>query len=305
MAHSYLEYFRLKAIISYLRYSDPEKPATPSPDDSFTIPSRDGRRDIKINTYRPRAASGSPSPTLLNWNGGAFVFDGHGADEPFYRRIADEAGYAVLDASYALAPEYPFPGGLEDAEELVLHVLKHPGAYDADSLVLCGFSSGGNLALAAAADLERRAKIPHGAVRAVAAFYPPTNMTVHPADKKTLDGALPAIPPLLRFFMSTFSAAYLPPGVDPSDPRASVLEADPKHFPDNMLIITAEKDRLAPEAEALADKLQKAGKSVLLKRFDGARHGWDKTRDEGSQDAKVRDEAYGLVVKYLLDLQQS
>ena len=49
MAHSYLEYYRLKAIITYLRYSDDEKPAPPSPDDSFTIPSRDGKRKITVN----------------------------------------------------------------------------------------------------------------------------------------------------------------------------------------------------------------------------------------------------------------
>ncbi|ETS81625.1 hypothetical protein PFICI_06627 [Pestalotiopsis fici W106-1] len=303
MAHSYLEYFRLKAIISYLRYTDDEKPTPPSPDDSFTIPSRDEKRRITVNVYQPKPAS-KPSPVLLNWNGGAFVFDGHGADEPFCRRVADEAGYTVLDANYALAPEYPFPCGVEDAEDLVLYVLQHPDVYNVKNIVLSGFSSGGNLALAAASDLEKQAKISNNAIRGLVAFYPPTSMLVHPAEKKLLNGALPPIPPLLKFFMSTFSSAYLPPGANPSDPRASVLEADPEHFPDNLLIITAEKDRLAPEAEALATKLQDVGKNVQLKRYDGVRHGWDKTKDDESHDAKVRDEAYSLVVNYLLDLKK-
>lgn len=243
---------------------------------------------------------------LLNWNGGAFVFDAHGADELFCRRVADEAGYTVLDASYALAPEHPFPSGLEDAEDLVLYVLQHADVYDAKNVVLSGFSSGGNLALAAAANLQHQSKLPSSkAIRAVTAFYPPTSMVIHPAEKKTLDGTLPPVPPFLHFLMGTFRSAYLPAGTDLADTRVSVLEADPEDFPDHVLIITAEKDRLAPEAETLATKLQRAGKSVVLRRFDGVRHGWDKTRDHESQDAKVRDEAYGVVVDYLLGLKQS
>ena len=253
---------------------------------------------------RPRTTT-NPSPVLLNWNGGAFVFNAHGADEPFCKHIANEAGYTVLDASCALAPEHPFPSGLEDAEDLLLYVLQHPDVYDAKKIVLSGFSSGANLALAAAANLNRQSKIPRTSIRAVVVFYPPTSMVIHPAGKRMLDGTLPHVPPLLRFLMGTFRAAYLPPGVDPSDPRVSVLEADPEHFPDDLIVITAEKDRLAPEAETLATKLQSAGKNVLLKRFDGVRHGWDKTKDDESNNAKVRDEAYGLVVSYLSGLDKT
>jgi acetyl esterase/lipase len=209
----------------------------------------------------------------------------------------------VLDASYALAPEYPFPAALEDVEDLVMQVLRHPDKYDAENIVLSGFSSGANLALAAAANPEQ-SKIPNKAIRAVSVFYPPTNMTIPPADKRAADGSLPTIPALLGSIMNAFRTSYMPPGVDPADPRISVLMADPNNFPDHVLIITAEKDRLAPEAEELAAKLKKAGKQVLLKRFDGVEHGWDKTNNEESNDAKVRDEAYDLVIKFLSDVRQ-
>ncbi|KAI1839479.1 hypothetical protein JX266_014310 [Neoarthrinium moseri] len=301
MAHSYLEYLRLKAIVSALRYFDGEKPAEPRPDDSFTFTSSDGQREVKVNIYNSKIGT-EPKPVVLNWNGGAFVFAAHGSDDLFCRRVADQTMYTVLDASYALAPEYPFPSAVEDAEELVLQVLKRPTEYDSRNIVLSGFSSGGNLALAAASNLERQSKILSDVIRAVAVFYPPTNMTIPPAEKRTSDGSLPPIPPVLGIIMNAFRSSYLPPGVDPADPRASVLVADPNTFPDRMLIITAEKDRLAPEAEELAGKLQKAGKDVLLKRFNGVAHGWDKTKDEESDDARVRDEAYSLVVKFLSGL---
>ncbi|GKT50063.1 esterase [Colletotrichum spaethianum] len=298
MAHSYLEYARLKAIITALRFFDGEKPATPSPDDSFKYVSRDSKRELKVNVYRSKIAS-NPTPVLVNWNGGAFVFDGHGSDEPFCRHIADKTAYAVLDASYALAPEYPFPSALEDVEDLVLKVFEQPAEYDVRNVVLSGFSSGGNLALAAAANLKKEAKLGINSVRGVSVFYPPTNMAIPPAEKRHLDGSLPDIPALLGVLMNTFRSAYLPPGVDPVDPRISVLEADPVAFPENILIIAAEKDRLAPEARELAGKLEHAGKNVLFKIFDGVRHGWDKTKDEASNEARVRDEAYSLVVNFL------
>jgi acetyl esterase/lipase len=209
----------------------------------------------------------------------------------------------VLDASYALAPEYPFPAALEDVEDLVLQVLGHPDKYDAKNIVLSGFSSGANLALAASANPEQ-SKIPKNAIRAVSVFYPPTNMTIAPAEKRTVDGSLPNIPTPLAIIMSAFRTSYMPPGVDPTNPRLSVLMADPNNFPDHVLIITAEKDRLTPEAEELAAKLKGVGKQVLLKRFDGVGHGWDKTKDEESNDAKVREEAYDLVIRFLSDIIQ-
>jgi acetyl esterase/lipase len=202
-----------------------------------------------------------------------------------------------------LAPEHPFPAALEDVEDLVLQVLRHPDKYDTKNIVLSGFSSGGNLALAAAANPEQ-SKIPNKAIRAISVFYPPTNMRIPPAEKRAADGSLPTIPALLGSIMNAFRSSYMPPGVDPADPRISVLMADPNNFPDHVLIITAEKDRLTPEAEELAAKLKRAGKQVLLKRFDGVDHGWDKTKDEQSNDAKVRDEAYDLVIKFLSDVRQ-
>jgi acetyl esterase/lipase len=132
-------------------------------------------------------------------------------------------------------------------------------------------------------------------------------MTVAPADKRPPGGG--GAPPaaalaLPRGVMGAFRAAYLPPGVDPADPRASVLRGDPSGFPEHVLILTAERDRLAPEAEALAGRLEDAGKKVVRKRFEGVGHGWDKTRGEGSEDARARGEAYDLVVKFLGDVRQ-
>jgi acetyl esterase/lipase len=242
-------------------------------------------------------------PVVLNFYGGAFVFFAHGADEPFCRHVAERTAYIVLDASYALAPEYPFPAAVEDAEDLIAYVLGRPEEYDARNIVLSGFSSGGNIALAASCN-SPQSTLGKDAVRAVLAFYPPTNMTVASGDKRALDGATPSPPALLKTIMSAFRSSYLPPGVDPADPRISVINADPSGFPDHVMIVTASKDRLAPEAEALAGRIEAAGKNVVVKRFEGATHGFDKTREKDGEDAKLRDEAYDLAIEFLEDIKQ-
>jgi acetyl esterase/lipase len=262
-----------------------------------------GSRLIQLTPEDHSKIVTKPSPVVLNWHGNAFVLPGHGSDDLFCRRAADQTEYTVLDANYALAPEYPFPTALEDVGDLVLQVLKQPDSYDTKNILLSGFSPGANLALAASANPEQ-SKIPNQAIRGVSVFYPPTSMMIRPADKKTVDGSQPGIPALFASIMNAFRSSYLPPGVDPANPRISVLMADPNNFSKHVSIITAEKDRLTLEAEQLAAKLEKAGKQVLLKRFDGVGHGWDKTENGESNDAKVRDQADDWVIKFLRDVKQ-
>ncbi|KAH9231651.1 hypothetical protein K456DRAFT_424429 [Colletotrichum gloeosporioides 23] len=242
MAHSYLAYIRLKAVISTLRYFDGEKPAPAQPDEVFTITGRDGKRGIRVHVYRPESPT-TPSPVLINWNG-----------------VARHTPFTVLDASYALAPEEPFPAAVEDALDVVAHVFSRRGEYDVGRVVLCGFSSGGNLALAA----SQCAAGGNGKVRGVVAFYPPTEMRTHPAEKRMLDGSLEDMPAVRR-----------------------------GTFPRDVVVITAERDRLAAEAERFAAGIGGGGRRVVLKRCEGVGHGFDKME---------REEAYGVVVEFLRGL---
>ncbi|KAH0422208.1 hypothetical protein CcaCcLH18_12947 [Colletotrichum camelliae] len=285
MAHSYLAYIRLKAVISALRYFDGEKPAPAEPDAVFTLPGRDGKREIKVHVS-------TPTPVLVNWNGGAFVFDAHGSDEGFCRHVAGHTPFTVLDASYALAPEDPFPAAVEDAQDVVAHVLARRGEYDAGRVVLCGFSSGGNLALAAAQSAD---------VRGVVAFYPPTEMRTHPAEKRMLDGTVEEVPAVRRAVMGFFREAYLSGGEkEAGDGRVSVGEAAEGAFPGDVVVITAERDRLAAEAERFAERIGGGGRRVVVKRCEGVGHGFDKM--EGEVEGRARGEAYEVVVEFLRGL---
>ena len=49
-----------------------------------------------------------------------------------------------------------------------------------------------------------------------------------------------------------------------ADPRASLIRADPQSYPQTVAILTCEGDRLAPEALALAEKLEKDRRRTVI-----------------------------------------
>jgi acetyl esterase/lipase len=298
--HSTFSYLYHKTLVSIARFVFSfSNPPPAQPDDTYTFNSRDKTRDITVNIYRPKSPK-TPSPVLLNWHGSGFVFHWHGTDDRYCRYVADNTDYTVLDASYALSPEYPFPAALEDVEDLVISVLEKPQEYDQRDIVLSGFSAGANLLLGVLAD--QKSQVPNEKIRAIITFYPPTDLSIMPEDKRAPDGSPGSIPAAAA---TLFNGSYMPKGTDPKDPCISPRLADLGAFPDNILMITAGKDNLAGEGEDLARKCEDSGKkNVVMKRVEGVQHAWDKDAKEGTLEAGERDNAYALAVKFLKDLHE-
>ena len=96
-----------------------------------------------------------------------------------------------------------------------------------------------------------------------------------------------------------FSQSYIQTNVDARDPRISPLFAPAEDFPKNLLVITCAYDDLAPEAEALAEKVKAdKGHHVILRRMEKCGHGWDKRLKNGT-DKEKKDEAYALALEML------
>jgi acetyl esterase/lipase len=300
MAHPGFKYVPLKVIASIIRFFASWTSTPASPDEKLEIPSRDGTRKIRINVYRS-ASPRSPSPVLINWHGSGFVLPMHGSDDLFCRQIARETTYTVLDASYALGPEHPFPAAVEDAEDMLNWVLERPQEYDVENVAVSGFSAGGNLALVLASSSEgdgSASRVPQGAVKSVMAFYPVTDLSVNPGEKRAPDGSAGTLPPALARF---FNACYIPSSTSPSDPRLSPSKAPAASFPNNVLIVAAGKDNLAPEAEELVRRLkaEKDGVRVTYRLYEKMHHGWDKHVKKGSLEEKNRDKMYWLGCTFL------
>ncbi|KAF2104793.1 alpha/beta-hydrolase [Rhizodiscina lignyota] len=303
MSHSYLSYIRLKALATLLRAATRfTNPRAKAPDDTFYIDSSSTKRKIKINVYRP-ATPRKPSPVVINWVATGFMMDSHGADEGFCQYIAKNSEYTVLDASYTLAPENPFPAALEDVADTINYVFSKPEEYDTNNVVLSGFSSGANLAFSITAN--RESAIPRDRLRSIMTFYSVLDWSTPPAEKKAPYGGAPTIPP---FLLNILADCYVPPGVDRADPRVSPARADPHDVPQNILTVTCAKDSLALEAEEFTRKAEAAGKKVTIKRLDDVDHAFDKQPvawKEGTKENERREEAYSAAVKFLQEVYES
>ncbi|WP_295780657.1 alpha/beta hydrolase fold domain-containing protein [uncultured Microbacterium sp.] len=118
------------------------------PDDE-TLESIDLDADgLALRLYRPRAGHRG---TLVFAHGGGWVAGDLDNNDALCRALALAAGAQVLSVDYRLAPEHPFPAGLEDLERGLRFAASGAGGLiDPALLGVAGHSAGGNLAAALA-----------------------------------------------------------------------------------------------------------------------------------------------------------
>ncbi|MBQ8924177.1 MAG: alpha/beta hydrolase [Lachnospiraceae bacterium] len=84
---------------------------------------------------------------ILYIHGGGFVSGSASSSRGYSSMLAKYLGYKVIAVNYRLAPEHPFPAGLDDCYNVVSDVLRR---YPKSKLILVGESAGANLAIATA-----------------------------------------------------------------------------------------------------------------------------------------------------------
>ena len=101
-----------------------------------------------LDLYRPKETEGK-LPVLLNIHGGAWVYGDKKVYAPYCMYLATQ-GFAVVNASYRLAPKHTFPAPLEDVGAMVEWVVDHAEEYglDISNLFFVGDSAGAHLATA-------------------------------------------------------------------------------------------------------------------------------------------------------------
>ncbi|HEX6186320.1 MAG TPA: alpha/beta hydrolase, partial [Pyrinomonadaceae bacterium] len=146
----------------------------------FEITGADGR--LRVRHYAPPTES---RDLLVYLHGGGFVIgDLETHDEPC-RLLCLHAQTHVLSVEYGLAPERPFPAGLDDALAALRWARSNAEQLGADSsrVSIGGDSAGGNLA-AAAAQLTKDV----GAPAAQLLIYPATDAVKEERPSKGLFG---------------------------------------------------------------------------------------------------------------------
>jgi len=132
----------------------PQPPRNPS--DRVTIqdrmiPGADGR-DMLLRVYEPKDRDSKDAPALLWIHGGGYVMGHPGYDDNLCLAFAETAGCVVFSPDYRLAPEHPFPAGLEDcyAALVWLHRSAASLGIDPARVAVAGASAGGGLTAALA-----------------------------------------------------------------------------------------------------------------------------------------------------------
>jgi acetyl esterase len=104
---------------------------------------------VAVRIYR---GNGPQTGLILYFHGGAFVVGSVGIMDNVARELAHCASATVVSVGYRLAPEHPYPAGLDDCEAVTRWSLANASSFEVSplSVVLAGESAGGNLATAVA-----------------------------------------------------------------------------------------------------------------------------------------------------------
>ncbi len=99
-----------------------------------------------LDVYRPKEMEGKPLPVIVSVHGGGWVY-GDKERYSFYCMNLAQRGFAVVNFTYRLAPEYKFPSSLEDTCMVFDWVLSHATEYgfDTNHIFGVGDSAGAHL----------------------------------------------------------------------------------------------------------------------------------------------------------------
>lgn len=253
---------------------------TPLPDlpvdvTTRTIP-RDGEAgEIGLVIYRPRDAAG-PLPALLDIHGGGYVAGSARVGGPRNCALAHDVGCLIVSVDYRLAPEAPYPAGLNDCYAALrwLHGEAKALGVDAGRIAIGGDSAGGGLAAALALMARDRGGF---AIVAQMLTYPMLDdRTASTVPEHPLAGEFLWDAPSNRFAWEAYLGAK--PGGDVRDYATPGRVADLSRLPPAFIAV-GQLDLFIGENIDYARRLIEAGVPTELHVYPGAFHGFDLVTD--------------------------
>lgn len=221
----------------------------------FTIRGKDNKHDIPVRQYQGK----NHDKVILFTHGGGWTRGNLNTHDTLSRKLCEATGATVLAVDYRLAPEHPYPAGIDDVNDAYDWLILHPEL--GTKIYLSGDSGGGNISTALIVRLiQKNKRKPDGAIL----FYPALDLRI---PEKTTDpyanGYL-----LTRDSINHYVHNYIgdktknanEPTVSPFLAKDRIL----KKFPPT-IIINAECDPLAAEGKAFAERLKSLNAPIVHK----------------------------------------
>lgn len=240
--------------------------------------------DIPLRLFDARAERAEAGPLLVYFHGGGFVFGDLDTHEPFCAELARRLDMPVVSVDYRLAPEHPWPAGIEDAIAATRWATESPEALERQisGLVLAGDSAGGNFTIVTA--LALRDEPAAVSVLAQWPIYPASDpATSHPSKADFGAGYM-----LTQASMDWFEQCYC---ADERDWRYAPLVKSQAGMPPT-LVTTASLDPIRDQGRAYAAACVNAGVPTVFVEAEGTVHGFVNLRraipsTEGDIDRSV------------------
>ncbi len=271
------------------------RPAESVPDvasvEDISVPGGAGDRPARV--YRP--STPGPLPTIVLLHGGGFVIGDLDTHDLTARTLANGCDAVVVSVDYRLAPENPWPAGVEDAIAATRWASTQLSSLGGDArLAVAGDSAGGNLSAVVAQTMRDEGIALAGQLL----LYPVTDRRgSYPSHEQNATGYFLDMSTMLWF--DDQYVGHLA-DVDVTDPRLAPLHGNLSGLAPAVLVV-AEFDPLRDDGLAYAAALEAAGVPVEVRTFDGMIHGFvDMGRHSPAAQAAV-DETVALFRKVLHD----
>lgn len=232
---------------------------------NFTVPTTEA--EIPVRAY---ANTTCPSlPALVYFHGGGWVIGDLDSADWICRSLAVATECAVFSVDYRLAPENKFPTPAEDCYQVTRWIVENSSvmSVDPNRVAVGGDSAGGNLATVVC--LMARDRGGPSLVYQLL-LYPITNHAFNTQSYEDCANGYYLTAEDMKWFWNH----YLREKNDASNPYASPLAAKNLSGLPPTLVITAGFDPLRDEGEAYAARLQEAGVSTRITRYNSMIHGF-------------------------------
>lgn len=200
--------------------------------------------------------------TILYLHGGYYMFGSIVSHRNLAGNIAAAARARALIIAYRLAPEHPFPAGLEDALTAYQWLLAQ--GINPDQITLAGDSAGGGLVLSALLALRQRG-----------VALPAAGVCMSPATNLAFNGDNWQINAKKDLMINPYLAEQIRPlylgSTDPCDPLVSPIFGNLHGLPP-LLIQVGSDEYLLSDCECFAGYARKSGVDITLEVWPGMQH---------------------------------